>query len=286
MVRNYEEVDVMISDYFVESGTPEVVVTNFLKGVASSTRYMDLNSETDSSKSCLKGGGKTSMVDLTEDDAPVSDEVKPSCASSTSEQKVPAKVPAVISLLKTDINTDSQKNFNLKKDENTAQIHIAHTEDEVGDNLTEKDKIVNEIGHGDTLSASKVCDTSRQSIEKSPDGDADVKAIDITEVKNSQSAENGAHVNKNDSQNNQSHGDNQSKDIKNPVNQSDKASSQTENQSDKIVLLDSAVLENSAAKINHSELLILDDAAESAEKAEVHHLDDILDEWSAEICSQ
>ena len=70
------------------------------------------------------------------------------------------------------------------------------------------------------------------------------------------------------------------------TSQSNETSSQTSSQSsEKIVLMDSAILENSAAKINHSELMILDDS-EAEEQGQVHHLDDILDEWSAKICSQ
>ena len=421
------------SDSFIADGTPDIVVQNFLKGVASSAKYMNLDSESNFiKKKSQKEGGKTSLVDLTQDD--VTDDVQftgvscsaavPSGASGVSSaSKVPAVVSiikpiniseqkstgvtSVVSLLKSSIqvnadnpkvvilktlknsevkvahlktpsgdkvieildsgntnsdsenmltyeksdvcrektdtttvdtievinddmdgsetsvsaesasntskdvislvrqptverNSESPKIVILRTDQNSAEVKIAHMNKETSDNAID----MLDSGNVDTpsvslgvstLSESSALEVSEKTtvcgeITDNSVGDTvGVTTVDLKINEPLQSAENGSLTNKDNNKNSLTVSDNQSSAIKIPSNQSNEAlsesSSQSSNQSEKVVELNSAVIEKSAAKINHSELLILDDK-DNEDKPQLHHLDDILDEWCAEICSQ
>ena len=212
----------------------------------------------------------------------------------------------VISLLRPNVerNSESPKIVILRTDQNSAEVKIAHMNKDTSDNvidMLDSDNVDNpSVSLGlSTLSESSALDVSEKttvcgeitdnSVYDTIGDTVGVTAVDLKINEPLQSAENGSLINKDNNKNSLTVSDNQSSAIKIPSNQSNEAlsesSSQSSNQSEKVVELNSAVIEKSAAKINHSELLILDDK-DNEDKPQLHHLDDILDEWSAEICSQ
>ena len=210
----------------------------------------------------------------------------------------------VISLVRPNVerNSESPKIVILRTDQNSAEVKIAHTNKDTSDNvidMLDSDNVDNpSVSLGlSTLSESNALDVLEKTnvceeiTDNSVDDTVGVTTVDLKINEPLKSAENGSLINKDDNMNKNSLtvSDNQSSAIKIPSNHSNEAlsesSSQSSNQSEKVVELNSAVIEKSAAKINHSALLILDDK-DNEDGPQLHHLDDILDEWSAEICSQ
>ena len=208
----------------------------------------------------------------------------------------------VISLVRPNVerNSESPKIVILRTDQNSAEVKIAQKNKETTDNVIDMldsgnvDNPSVSLGLS-TLSESSVLDVSEkysvcgEITNNSVDDIVGVTTVDLNINEPLQSAENGSLINTDNNKNSLTVSDNQSSAIKIPSNQSNEAlsesSSQSSNQSEKVVELNSAVIEKSAAKINHSALLILDDK-DNEDGPQLHHLDDILDEWSAEICSQ
>ena len=298
-----------LADSFVDSGVPELVVNNFLKGVASSARYMNSNLANSGNQSATLSNrdGKTSLVDLTSDDADGVVITTPSAqslhksrlidsasVSSSSDCKViEEETVSVISVMTPSISSTSEVCI-VENDSSDCQVvsDFVNSDNQPMYNdsrsmrrvMMEEARNVTDGCHrnknSDKSVVSKTTGVARRpSSENHTDDVSHFPTIDLTNDKNKESDRNTLKTN-----NNHENIDNQSSASKIQTSQSKDSSSQSSSQSDKIIVLDRTTLENSAARINHSELLILDDS-DTEDKGEVHHLDDILDEWSTEICS-
>lgn len=267
-----------VTDSFVDSGVPEVIVNNFLKSVASSAKLMENTSDSSSTVGGPKHG-RISPVDLTKEDTDETEVVE-------AQHVKPAVItmPAEKSLLNTS-NREAQKVCVLESNTGKSQ----NFSDSVINNPTlnsgteNGDHVIigfHENKSSNVVSFTKSGDLSNQTTVYIKDSNTHCSTDDLTD---------GSKCHKSKSNrkliikpcDNQENCDNQSK-IQ--TSKSNDSSSQSSSQSDKIILLDSSTLENSAAKTNHSELLILENS-ENDDKGEVHNLEEILDEWSAEICS-
>ena len=351
-----------ILDSFMKQGHSEIVVSNFLKGVASSVKMRMKNPDGEwdvkpKPKKKKNNQSNATAVPASQSSSSVVHTSQSSATKVTSSQSKSTIIPtSQSSARKNPTNQSSativpmsQPNFsdihiNLSKDPMSQLKKIAKVVKTVSVDLTENSvvdaecinnvkqlKILNDNGTqkltgSKLVPSSEPCDGSSSVISaenkttdsvgnligNSENGSTITQASDIlpqttvvhsmeqSQLSSTTASNNGSNLplgksvalkpcDNQEKCDSQSSADkiqtNQSCPIVIQTNQSNETSSQTSSlSSEKIVLMDSSILETSAAKINHSELTILDDL-EPEEQGQVHHLDDILDEWSATICS-
>ena len=299
-----------ISDSYVRSGTSEIVVDNFLKSVASSVKLMESNPDSNSGEatkiqtnessatlvptsqsndtaSQLNKTGKISCVDLTDEFSEtvvIADVVNSARKMKTSLLKNSSSVTQKFCV--SESGAESRVgSYSVIPVQDPAGKYAAASTGNVTDSLHENKSrdafsvISDEIPGQTTVGNCKNTSIHGSSAGSTNDSTLPLgKTIAIKSCDNQEKCDSQSSAPKIQTD--------QSGVTVIQTSQSNETSSQTSSQSsEKIVLMDSSILENSAAKINHSELTILEDS-ENEEQGKVHHLDDILDEWSAEICSQ